>query len=86
MTYRQKVFALAEELGVEIENNCTNIYFDYCAWAPDGYHFKEEQLHGLVISQYSGFPTEPLWKDMFERMQGGLEKCELDDEGYCTIL
>ena len=84
MTWRQKAFARAKKLGVDIVDLC-GAHFDYEAVAPDGYHFKEEQLHGFVIWQYKGFTTEPLWRDLYERMEGGLEKCTYDKHGECIV-
>lgn len=73
-TYKQQVMSLAEFLGAVVETQKTDSSFEILVEAPEGKHWNEE-VHELVCSQFSGFSTNDMWKEILERMQDGVESC-----------
>jgi len=78
---KSRVRALAATLGAKI---CENSRTDIEVEAPDGYCWSCEGgwgLHVLVASQWDDEPIGHLWRDLWERMDYGIEKCDCDECG-----
>lgn len=82
MTTRKQVLALAERLGVEIEERggeCAEIL----ATAPTGHHFACDDIHELV-TPYGPDSWDPdstkadAWADLMDRLDAGVEPCTKD--------
>ena len=73
-TLKQRVVSLAESLGAKVETQKTDTSFEILVEAPKGMHWDEE-VHELVCSQFSGFNTNDMWKEVLIRMQDGVEPC-----------
>ena len=80
MTYRQRVMALAEELGASVETGPEGFAYTIQVMAPVGHHWIEGGVHELVASHESdcGEPAELLWQDLWERMNYGVKKCNAE--------
>jgi hypothetical protein len=77
VTPKQKVVAIAEELGIQVDG-CG---YEIEIWAPDGYHFGSTGTH---VANCDG------WADALRHIRFGLEQCDadtcdlwLDGEGRC---
>jgi hypothetical protein len=88
---KQKVLALVEQLGAEIEYYKTPAgRFEIIIDAPAGMIWWSDGLHCLVHSQWDAEtksgrqPTEELWRDALDRIKLGLTKCEAVDCDYCA--
>ena len=90
MTLRQKVFKLAKELEAVIEERGTTYDgWDITVDAPAGYVWSSwGDLHGFVANNQH-WPDEgknALWADLYDRMQYGIEKCEIPNCEVCNNL
>lgn len=86
-TYRQRVHALATEIGatVHVDDNRLLGHFEVDVEAPAGQVWScTGDIHALVASDQRGpWSKVPLWKDLHERMEHGLQPCEVVDCDWC---
>lgn len=81
----QKVRALAKRLGVIVEVTHDCGVDEILVNAPDGKHWVEGVVHQLVYSQRQGpWGMADGWKDIFKRMEHGLEDCDIDGNTDCA--
>lgn len=71
--YQQRVKKLVKKLKAKLEVN-TRPYYEVRVEAPKGYHWADG-VHEFVEAQEGGFSVDELWKDVYDRMQDGTEKC-----------
>jgi hypothetical protein len=74
-TTKQKMMELAAKLGATVDIG-SGRNFEVTASAPNGLHWKGDGLHQLVAQAVDAEPAELAWKDVLERMEGGLETCD----------
>lgn len=79
MGYKQKVFFLAEEMGVEV----TQGYREVTMEAPTGYVFSGPLVHGVVASKWDDESFEDLWKRSLEDLRDGIERCAIEQCEVC---
>jgi hypothetical protein len=73
MTTRQKVLALASELGATIEDDAAGFAKHVNIIAPEGHHWNDGEIHELVGSYYTH--KAEVWDDLLGRMGTGVETC-----------
>lgn len=83
MTYRQKGLALARKLKAIVISDMPH---EVEVEAPPNMTWKcNPGVHSLVTSRMDEDETwEQLWKDMWERIDLGIEPCECDDCEWCS--
>ncbi len=86
MTYQSKVRYAAKKIGAEIVCNSTTEQYDYEVLAPNGMIFSCDSIHLLVGNCFKGDPAwyEEVWKDLYDRISFGVEKCETPDCEWCS--
>lgn len=75
MTPRQKVIALAADIGATVETEKDDSSYTVRVESPKGTRWSEG-VHQLVLWQFSGFDTKELWVDAFDRMSAGFNACD----------
>ena len=80
MTTRQKVFAIAKQLGVTIDDS---MYHEVKCEAPHGTIWACSLVHEIVCTKDTKEPMSVIWNDLLERMSYGIEKCEDDNCEWC---
>lgn len=86
MTYWQtKAKALARKFGAIVHNESDSLHYSYGIEAPKGYIWNEG-LHEFRLECYKGDPSwyEDAWKDVYERMEVGMDLCTDKDCEWCT--
>jgi hypothetical protein len=78
-SYKQKVLARAQQLGVEVEE----IGSDVLLWAPEGHLFSGIDIHGFVESPWDGETKAGMWRVAWEDLKSGVEPCWLKDCEVC---
>lgn len=73
MTTRQKVVALAKEIGATITEDNDGFSKSVCVESPNGHHWNDCEVHELV-GQYYTHKSE-VWADLLSRMETGVERC-----------
>lgn len=76
MTPRQKVYALARQIGATMTELNNDGLVEVCATAPKGWHWVCSGVFELVWSDTDGEPKAGAWIDLLERMLGGLDPCD----------
>ncbi len=85
MTYQSKARAFAKKHGVILHNECDANNYEYRAETPPGYIWNEG-VHEFVGHCFKGDPEwyEGVWKDLYERMEGGMDLCTDKDCEWCN--
>ncbi len=82
MTTKQKVYAKAKELGIEI-NETGERYRAIELIAPKGKKFAGFDLHICVSEQDDWTTAAQLWQNVWEDIRMGLSECEDADCEVC---
>jgi hypothetical protein len=88
MTYRQKVHTLANQIGALIRiDQSPELPFEVTVEAPVGKVWSTtgdiHTLVGVQVQRGNEWSKEPLWRDLHERMEHGLQACEIVDCDWC---
>jgi len=86
VTTRRIVTALAAELNAELDVSrygFSSQGFRVGAYSPSGYVWVANLAH-VLISDNNGHGAAWLeWRDTYDRMSMGIERCVIDDCDYC---
>lgn len=75
--------ATARKFGIILETRFSGGWYEIIATAPQGYVFKNLDLHEIVIAN-AGPQVDGLWERLYPELQNGVEPCNDPDCEWCN--